>query len=133
MVSKFCQHWLLVLSSADFANIGPTVDSYLRWRRAKIGDFVKLIVSPQLLANYLTILDIKIIFSLLIHTEKSVCEHYSLSLYYGLSPYDTVPPLLMFGHVTYQGFPLLRSSHNLSITCLLLNNDHITPCCNLIG
>ena len=28
-----------------------------------------------------------------------------LSLNYGLSPYDTVPPVIMFGHVTYQGFP----------------------------
>ena len=32
-ISIFCRHW---------ANIGPTVDFYSRWRRANIGDFVKL-------------------------------------------------------------------------------------------
>ena len=87
------RHWLLVAWSADFAsvgptlacqpllrldififcqrwaNIGPTVDFYSRWRRAIIGHFGKLFimvclkilfsVSPQISTKYLTILDIK--------------------------------------------------------------------------
>ena len=31
------------------------------------------------------------------------------------------------------GIPLNKIPHNLSIICFLLNNGHITPCCNLIG
>ena len=38
-------------------------------------------------------------------TKKLFVNITIISLYYGLSPYDTVPPLLMFGHVTHQGFP----------------------------
>ena len=34
-------------------------------------------VGPQLLTNYLTILDIKITFSLEIHSKKVVSEHYN--------------------------------------------------------
>ena len=36
------RRWLLVAWSADFADVGPTVDFYARWRRATIGDFVIL-------------------------------------------------------------------------------------------
>ena len=60
--SIFCRRW---------ANTGPTVDFYARWGRAIIGDFVKLskklfimVCLKIILTNYLTILDIKIIFSL---------------------------------------------------------------------
>ena len=58
---------------------------YSRWRRAIIGDIETLSkkiiyygmsknhisVGPQFLTNYLTILDIKITFSLEIHNKKS--------------------------------------------------------------
>ena len=53
-----------------------------------MGNLVKMIysgmsknhlsVSPQFLTNYLPILDLKIIFSLLINTRKVVCEHYNV-------------------------------------------------------
>ena len=72
-------------------------------------------VSPQVLTNYLTILDIKIIFSLQIHTEKVVCEHYNFITGLWTIALCTVPPLLMFGHVTYQGFPLSSIYHLPSV------------------
>ena len=79
-----------------------------------MGDFGKFIyccmskyhisVSPQILTKYLIILDIKIISHYKFTLKKLFVNIIILLLDHGLSPYDTVPPLLMFGHVTYQGF-----------------------------
>ena len=59
-------------------------------------------VSPQFLTNYLAILDIKKYSHYKFTIRKVVSEHYNFI--FGLWTISTVLPLLMFGHVTYQGF-----------------------------
>ena len=61
-------------------------------------------VTPQLLTNYLTILDIKYYCPDKFTKKNFVTEHHSFIIRLWTITSDTLSPLLTFGHVTYQRF-----------------------------